>query len=114
MNERKLDFSPIIALPQQRRDFIKEKVREHKDRLQTRLTPVQRLDIKYKIEIMQGLLSGSTIDTQILADKIMRKGYDAFNPDVFFNACDFVNDLAQTGGANIVVDRGLPKVTGNN
>lgn len=104
------DFVPVIKLPEDKKEILESKLKGYRGRLQQRLTPVQRLDTRYKAEILQTLLEKGSVNTRRLSIKIWERNHHAYEPGIFENACNIINDYVETGGMNTRGGRGLPRV----
>ena len=110
--------SPKIEFPQDLEVVRKmqTKLNEYRKRLaqieqtQEYLAPEQMFnntaDTRYKIAIMERLLLDGSVDTQQLSRDLNEADGD-LNPQAFINACEVIQDYAETGGQRTTGGTGL-------
>ncbi|NQT50111.1 hypothetical protein HQ571_05440 [Candidatus Kuenenbacteria bacterium] len=104
------DKSPVIELPvddlkvrelQAKRDDYLERLKTHK-------SEQYRLDLTYRIELIESLLREKRVETWDFCHLIVtREG--SINGQAFDNACAVVDDYCKTGGAQTIRGRGFGK-----
>lgn len=105
----KIEFPEDMAIVR----ALQNKLTEYKERLekQTKDNPYKApevfADTKYKITILEELLTKGEVDGEKLFKKITNTGKEAFNFDAYNEAYKVIEDYAKTGGKGVVGGTGL-------
>lgn len=109
--------SPVIVLPDERREQLQAKINEYRKRMadDDEFThPEGQLlmgsGTAYNFCVLERLLSDGTVKTFDLSAELMEKLGDRFDPAKFGNACGVIKDYCETGGAKVTGGTGLPQI----
>lgn len=109
MESPKIEFPEDIAVVR----ALQNKLTEYKERLEKQIkdnpykAPEVFADTKYKITILEELLTKGEVDGEKLFKKITNTSKEVFNFDAYHEAYKVIEDYAKTGGKEIAGGTGL-------